>query len=111
MGASLHVAKVYKVEYATIECFTGKCEEFHNLLDSINVKYSVDKYDDDFEVFKNDWTSGICRLKNLDNQENINAIETAINSLGYSKQVLISILEEFLESSDASNEWLKFSFW
>jgi len=50
MGYRLHVARVYKVEYALGDAFSHKSEEFHNLLSTLKVEYTGDEYDSDFEV-------------------------------------------------------------
>ena len=38
MGYRLHVARVYKVEYALGDAFSYKSEEFHNLLSAWNMQ-------------------------------------------------------------------------
>ncbi len=69
MGYRLHVAKVYRVEYALGDAFNHKCEEFHDLLSALGAEYTGESWDSDFEVSKDDWCKAIDKLKNLDNLE------------------------------------------
>ncbi len=63
MGYRLHVARVYKVEYALGDAFNHKCEEFHDLLWACGAEYTGNQYDSDFEVSKDDWCKVIDKIK------------------------------------------------
>ena len=52
MGHRLHVAKTYTVEYALPDNFNHEVTEFHDLLKSLDVDYTGESWDDDFEVYK-----------------------------------------------------------
>ena len=49
MGNRLHVAKVYTAEYALPDNFNHEVTEFHDLLTSLDVAYTGESWDDDFE--------------------------------------------------------------
>ena len=55
MGHRLHVAKTYTVEYALPDNFNHEVTEFHDLLNSLDVSYTGESWDDDFDVYKEDW--------------------------------------------------------
>ena len=112
MGNRLHVAKVYNVEYATTEAFNWAIEEFHVLLSALNVDYTGEIYDEDFEVEKKEWVMGFERLKNLetldpDMQEEIN---NALNGLGYRREEVMDLFLDYLDASDPKNNFMHFSF-
>ena len=50
MGHRLHVAKKYEVEYATSASFNYEVEAFHDLLSSLDVSYTGESWDDQFDV-------------------------------------------------------------
>ena len=86
MGYRLHVAKVYKVEYALGDAFSYKVEEFHNLLSACDATYTGESYDSDFEVTKEDWKKVI------------------------DKDEVIHMLEYYLEHADPDSDYLHLSF-
>ena len=113
MGYRLHVAKKYDVEYSNGECFNHKCEEFHNLLSALDIYYSGDVYDAEFEVSKEGWIEGINKLKNYDNLDEIekDGIAEAIRFMrDYKIDELVKCMEEILERSDPNLEYLHFLF-
>jgi hypothetical protein len=112
MGFRLHVAKVYKVEYALGDAFNHKCEEFHNLLSACQVEYTGESYDSDFEVSKNDWKKVIEKLKHLDilPEDDQEEIKKAIEKLDTPINEVISMLEYYLENSDPNNNQLNLSY-
>ena len=69
MGFRMHVARIHKVEYGSTEAFNYAVEELHNLLSALEVLYSGDSYDNEFEVDKEEWLRGLKKLKNLANLE------------------------------------------
>lgn len=113
MGYRLHVAKKYDVEYSNGEWFNHKCEELHNLLTALDVNYTGESYDDEFEVSKKDWIKGINKLKNYDNLNEIEKddIAEAIHFMrDYEIDEIIKSMDVILERSDPSLEYLHFSF-
>ena len=112
MGYRLHVAKVYKVEYALGDAFSYKVEEFHSLLSACDATYTGESWDLDFEVPKDDWKMVIDKLKHLhdlpDNERD--EIKGAINDLASTIDEVISMLEYYLEHSDPNNDQLNLSY-
>lgn len=112
MGFRLHVARTYRVEYATTEAFNYAVEEFHTLLSALDIPFSGDEYDDEFEIDKEDWFKGIGKLKNLtnlreDDQENIT---DALQGLGCTVEEVIELFESYLRETDPNNYYMKFAF-
>ena len=113
MGYRLHVAKVYKVEYALGDAFSHKSEEFHNLLSACGVDYTGDDCDSDFEVGKDEWRKLIDRLRSFDNMDNPDEkyeIEVCIRDLESSTTEVVSMLEYYLENCDPNNDYLHLSY-
>ena len=98
MGYRLHVAKVYKVEYALGDAFSYKVEEFHSLLSACDATYTGESYDSDFEVTKEDWEKVIDKLKHL------------IDDLGSTTDEVIHMLEYYLEHAEPDSDYLHLSF-
>lgn len=112
MGYRLHVAKVYKVEYALGDAFSYKVEEFHNLLSACDATYTGESYDSDFEVTKEDWKKVIDKLKHLydlddDKREEIKG---AVDDLANTTDEVIHMLEYYLEHADPDSDYLHLSF-
>ena len=112
MGYRLHVAKVYKVEYALGDAFNYKVEEFHNLLSACDATYTGESYDSDFEVTKEDWKKVIDKLKHLyDLDENEREeIKGAVDDLANTTDEVIHMLEYYLEHADPDSDYLHLSF-
>ena len=112
MGYRLHVARVYKVEYALGDAFNYKCEEFHNLLSACGVKYTADEYDSDFEVEKDEWRKAIDKLKHLYDLEDEEReyIKGAIDDLASTTDEVVSMMEYYLEHGDPDIGYLYLSF-
>ena len=112
MGYRLHVAKVYKVEYAIGDAFNYKSEEFHNLLSACGVEYTGDEYDSDFEVTKDEWRKAIEMLKHLyDLEDNKREeIKGAIDDLASTTDEVVHMMEYYFEHSDPDNDYLHLSF-
>ena len=112
MGYRLHVAKVYKVEYALGDAFNYKCEEFHNLLSACDATYTGESYESDFEVTKEDWRKAIDKLKHLydldDNERE--EIKGAVDDLASTTDEVIHMLEYYLEHADPDSDYLHLSF-
>ena len=112
MGYRLHVAKVYKVEYALGDAFNYKVEEFKNLLSACEATYTGDTWNSDFEVTKEDWKKVIDKLKHLydlddDKREEIKG---AVDDLANTTDEVIHMLEYYLEHADSDSDYLHLSF-
>ena len=112
MGNRLHVAKKYQVEYAPIEAFNWKIEEFHCLLDALDVDYTGDTYDEDFEVDKENWQSGLEKLKHLESlsQDEQDTINHALEDLRYKRKEVIDLFKAYLEAAEPNDYYMHFSF-
>ena len=112
MGYRLHVAKVYKVEYALDDAFNYKCEEFHNLLSACDATYTGESYESDFEVTKEDWRKVIDKLKHLydlDDNEG-EEIKGAVDDLASTTDEVIHMLEYYLDNAEPESDYLHLSF-
>ena len=112
MGHRLHVAKVYTVEYALPDNFNHEVTEFHDLLNSLDVSYTGESWDDYFEVTKEDWQMGIDKLKNLATleAEKTQEIESALKKLNEPLPEIIEFMEMLLEEADPKHEYLVLRF-
>lgn len=112
MGHRLHVAKKYDVEYSLADNFNYEVEEFHDLLSSLDVSYTGDSYDNQFEVSKEEWKRGIDKLKNLSNLETEEKedIESALKDLEEPLPEIIEFMELLFEEADQNHEFLVLSF-
>lgn len=112
MGHRLHVAKKYEVEYTLADNFNYEVEEFHDLLSSLDVTYTGDSYDDQFDVSKEEWKKGIDKLKNLSNleTEERKEIESALEKLEEPLAEIIEFMELLLEEADQNHEFMVLSF-
>lgn len=112
MGNRLHVAKKYDVQYASIEHFNWQCEPFHYLLDALQVEYTNDQYEYNFEVAKEDWYAGMEKLRTLNElePEEREEILEHIRALGLTAQECYSIFSEYYDASDPDNAYMYFSF-
>ena len=112
MGHRLHVAKKQEVEYALPDNFNHEVTEFHDLLKSLNVDYTGESWDDDFEVYKEDWQKGIDKLKNLPNLETEEKedIESALKDLREPLPEIIDFMELLYEKADPKHDFMVLSF-
>ena len=112
MGYRLHIAKVYKVEYALGDAFNYKCEEFHNLLSACDATYTGESYESDFEVTKEDWRKVIDKLRHLydldDNERE--EIKGAVDDLASTTDEVIRMLEYYLDNAEPASDYLHLSF-
>ena len=111
MGHRLHVAKKYEIEYSSIESFNHEVEEFHNLLSVLGISYTGDSCDDDFEVYKDEWSKGIEKLKNLSEQIDEYQISKALDKLNEGADDIIDFMEQCLVESDKSSDYMFLSFY
>ena len=112
MSKRLHVAKKYEIQYAEISCFNWQISEFHDFLDALDVYYTGETWDDDFEVSKTDWLKGIDTLRNYKKlvEDAREDIDEALTALDYKREEIIEIMEKYLEQSDPNYDWLEFCF-
>lgn len=112
MGHRLHVAKTYKVEYALPDNFNYEVEEFHDLLDSLGINYTGESWDDNFDVYKSEWQTGIEKLKNLANLEAYEReeIEKALTKMNEPLPEIIEFMELLYEKADPTHDYLVLSF-
>ena len=113
MGHRLHVAKTYTVEYALPDNFNHEVTEFHDLLKSLDVDYTGESWDDDFDVYKEEWQKGIDKLKNLPNleTEEREEIENALTEMNESLLEIIEFMELLLKEADPKHEYLVLRFY
>lgn len=112
MGYRLHVASVNHIEWGNTEEFNYKTYEFHRLLDSLEVEYSGEAFDEEFEVSKEDLQCGINKLISFDSlplysQERV---KRTIDELESTVNEIIRILQSYQKEADENNEYLRFSF-
>ena len=112
MGHRLHVAKTYTVEYALPDNFNHEVTEFHDLLSSLDVSYTGESWDDQFDVTKEDWQKGINKLKNLPNLETEEKedIESALKDLREPLPEIIDFMELLYEKADPKYDFMVLSF-
>ena len=109
----LKVGEKYEVEYSLADNFNYEVEEFHDLLSSLDVSYTGDSYDNQFEVSKEEWKRGIDKLKNLPNLETAEEkedIESALEKLEEPLAEIIEFMELLLEEADENHEFMVLSF-
>lgn len=117
MGNRLHVARKYVVEYGTYSNFNWQAVEFHDFLDSMEIEIGgTDRTTDtcpwDFEIAKEDWISGIERLKDFNNlsQARQAKIRQALKSVDTTRAEMIEIMETYLQEADPEWDYLEFAF-
>ena len=112
MGLRLYVAKTYKVEFDYGMGFNYKVSEFHNLLDSLNVSYSGETWDERFDVEKEEWLKGIEALKNLDNLEASERedIKNALDCCECTLEEAIELFQGYYDAADPEHDYLEFQF-
>lgn len=112
MGCRLHVAKKYDVQYASIDYFNYLIEEFHYILDALEIDYTGEVYEHDFEVGKEQWRTGMGKLATLNAQEPKakREIEESLKRVELTPERMLEIMEEYLNAADPDNNYLNFSF-
>ena len=112
MGHRLHVAMKYEVEYATSASFSYEVEAFHDLLSSLDVSYTGESWDDQFDVSKEEWQKGMNKLKNLPNLETEEKedIESALKDLREPLPEIIDFMELLYEKADPKYDFMVLSF-
>lgn len=112
MGKRLHVASKYEVEWSDSAYFNWNISEFHDLLDALDVYYTGETWDDDFEVSKEDWQKGIDTLRSYskldaDAQERI---DEALEALEHEREEVIEIMEHLMEQSASNWSYIECCF-
>ena len=112
MGYRLHVAKVYKVEYALGDAFSYKVEEFHSLLSACDATYTGESWDADFEVTKEDWKKVIEKVKHLYDlpEDERDEIKGAIDDLCSTTEEVLQMLEYYIENAEPDSDYLHLAF-
>lgn len=116
MGHRLHVAKTYKVEYSFSKGFNYKVTEFKNLLDELDVTYTGDEYDNDFEVTVDDWKKVIDILKHPEKVDfdrdgiDIEEVKKCLKMCGETWDDALRLFEQILEEGDSEDGYLHFCF-
>ena len=112
MGYRLHVAKVYKVEYALGDAFSYKVEEFHSLLSACDATYTGESWDADFEVTKEDWKKVIEKIKHLYDlpEDEREEIKGAIDDLCSTTEEVLQMLEYYIENAEPDSDYLPLAF-
>ena len=112
MGLRLYVAKTYKVEFDYGIAFNYKVSEFHDLLDSLNVNYSGENWDDRFDVDKEEWLYGIEKLKNFDQLEASERedIKNALDCCECTLEEAIELFQGYYDVADPDHDYLEFQF-
>ena len=114
MGKRLHIAKRYVVEYSGYCTFNWQSIEFHDLLTALDMavcgEAEVD-YPDSFEVSKEEWASGMDRLRRLEELEESDRaeIEKALEALERSGTEMLAVMERYLSESDPEHPFREFS--
>ena len=112
MGKRLHIATKYECEWSDMTAFNWKIEEFHDLLSALNVSYTGESWDDEFEVSKDDWQRGIDTLREYDSLDDDarNDIDEALNALECVREEVLKIMEKFMEQSAPNWGYIECSF-
>lgn len=114
MGHRLHVAKTYKVEYSFSKGFNYKVEEFKSFLDELDVSYTGDVYDNDFEVTVDDWKKVIDIMKHPEKVNpddiDIDEVKQRLKMCGETWDDALRLFEQILEEGDSEDGYLHFCF-
>ena len=112
MGYRLHVAKVYKVEYALGDAFNYKVEEFKALISACDATYTGESWDADFEVTKEDWKKVIDKVKHLSGlpEDEREEIQGAIDDLCSTTDEVLQMLEYYIENAEPDSDYLHLAF-
>ena len=112
MGKRLHVGTKYEVEWSDSAHFNWKIEEFHDLLSALDVSYTGESWDDEFEVTKEEWQKGIDTLRSYDTLDDDakNRIDEALEALESGREEVIEIMEHFYEQSAPNWCYIECSF-
>jgi hypothetical protein len=108
MGSRLHFATLHKVEFASTEMFKYKTYEFHRLLDALEVGYSGEAFDEEFECPADEWARGLRRLQDGDFSEDV---RKALDGFGTeSPEDIIYAMSLIAERSDTSDGFIHLAF-
>ena len=112
MGNRLHVAKTYKVEYSQFCCFNWKIEEFHDLLNICDCYFTGDKWDEEFDVSKEDIQKLLAILENPRDFDNIDGkrLSKCLISLECTAKEAHYCIKSLLETAEPNDDYVHFSF-
>lgn len=103
MGYRLHVAKKYDVVLGDHEAFNWKILEFHDLLSALDVDYTGEENDMEFEVDREQWEGAITTLQNIDKVEDANKrkqIEICVKDMAEDCFSIVNNMKILLEEAD-----------
>lgn len=108
MSGRLHFATLHKVEFASTERFKYRTYEFHRLLDALEVGYSGEAFDEEFECPADEWARGLRRLQDGDFSEDV---RKALDGLGAeSPEDIIYAMSLIADRSDTSDGFIHLAF-
>lgn len=108
MSCKLHFATLHKVEFASTEGFKYKTYEFHRLLDALEVGYSGEAFDEDFECPADEWGRGLRTLQSGDFSEDV---RKALDGFGTeSLDDVIYAMSIIADRSDTSDGFIHLAF-
>ena len=116
MGKRVHVVKK-KEEYAGIEAFNWKMEEFKDLLNALDCNVCGEEYGDRFDVPADDDKQAMKYLKDINNGKmlveiDVEDVKDAINALDYGTiDEIIETMNLFWKYRDKKSDWLIFVAW
>lgn len=112
MGKRLHVAKKYEIEYSSSLGFNYKVAEFHKLLTALGISYNGESWDDDVEVYREDFKQGLDKLKNYDKLDagEKKEIDKALSETDEPVEEILKIMERLLTESDQKNDYILLAF-
>lgn len=112
MGKRLNVATKFQVEYGETENFNYKTEEFKTLLEALEIDYTGETWDDEFEVDVDDFKNGLDTLKNFKelDKDTQDAIQEALKDLECDLDEVIKTFEGYLKETDPNNTFMHFQF-
>ncbi len=104
MGYRLHARKVNKIEYGDIAAFNGSCVEDIN---SMIAGFTEDLYESEdgseLEMPKADFKAGIQGVRAMSDEEYAEEYGH-LAGVGYTRDVVVGILEGFLAEADPDND-------
>ena len=96
------------MEFASTERFKYRTYEFHRLLDALEVGYSGEAFDEEFECPADEWARGLRRLQDGDFSEDV---RKALAGLGtVSPEDIIYAMSLIAERSDTSDGFIHLAF-
>ena len=113
MGTRIYVASTYNVSYgASPGLFNWQMDKFKDLLIALDVSYSGEMWDYQFEVDVDDFKKGIAHItdKNYENRDEVLACLREFDYPNYTDEECAKDLRKYLDAADISDGWLHFSY-